>query len=93
MKVLVPHSKPVPEIIDVVDRSAQHLFESATGSSGELKKNWEGPKMDFQLTVVLVEETIVIVDCELPPVLTMFVGEDKIKAGVEKRVRGMLEKK
>jgi len=107
MKVVVPHDKTVNEAIQIVDRSADHLFDYASGGVVELtdrKKGWEGPRMDFSLIarlgfvalpiagVVLIDEISVTVDCELPPLVKMFVGEDKIRDGVEKKVRDLLEK-
>ena len=105
MKVVVQHGKTLDEAIEIVDRSADHLFDYASGGAVELtdrKKGWDGPKMDFSLIarvgfvslpiagVVLIDEVTVTVDCELPQLVKMFVGEDKIRAGVEKKVRGML---
>jgi hypothetical protein len=58
--------------------------------------------MDFSLTArlgfislpisgnVVVDEVNVTVHCELPALVKTFVGEDKIRAGVERKVRGML---
>lgn len=106
MKVVVHHGRTVNEAIDIVDRSADHLFDYASGGAVELtdrKKDWDGPRMDFSLTarvgfialpiegVVVIDEIAVTVDCELPQLVKMFVGEDKIRAGVEKKVRGMLD--
>jgi len=105
MKVVVHHGKTQGEAIEIVDRSADHLFDYASGGSVELtdrKKGWDGPKMDFSLIarlgfvalpiagIVVIDEVTVTVECELPQLVQMFVGEDKIRAGVEKKVRGML---
>ncbi len=105
MKVVVHHGKTQAEAIDIVDRSADHLFDYASGGSVELtdrKKDWNGPKMDFSLMarlgfialpvagVVFVDEVTITVECDLPPLVRTFVGEEKIQAGVEKKVRGML---
>src|SRR3954447_7979767 len=105
MKVIVPHYTSVEEAIVIVDRSADDLFENAAGSVVELierKKGWNGPHMIFSLTArlgfislplsgtVIVDDINVTVHCELPPLVKAFVGEDKIRAGVERKVRGML---
>lgn len=107
MIVIVPHYTTVEEAIVIVDKSADHLFDNAAGGSVELaerKKGWNGPTMDFSLTarvgfislpisgVVVVDEVNVTVHCELPTLVKTFVGEDRIRSGVEKKVRGMLEK-
>jgi hypothetical protein len=38
----------------------------------------------------VVDEVNVTVHCELPALVKTFIGEDKIRAGVERKVRGML---
>ena len=105
MKVIVPHHTTIEEAILIVDRSANDLFDGAGGGAVELverKKGWKGPLMDFSLTArvgfialpisgnVVVDEVNVTVHCELPALVKTFVGEDKIRAGVERKVRGML---
>jgi hypothetical protein len=88
-----------------VDRSADNLFEEVAGGLVELvdrKHEWKGPRMEFSLTAqagfvsvpisgtIVIDEVNVTVHCELPTVVQKFVGEDKIHASVERRVRGML---
>lgn len=105
MKVIVPHNTTVEEAIVIVDRSADDLFADATGGVVELaerKKGWRGPLMDFSLTArvgfislpiagtVIVDETNVVVHCELPAIVKTFVGEEKIRSSVERKVRRML---
>jgi hypothetical protein len=104
VKVIVPHYTTVEEAIVIVDRSANALFDGAGGQSVELidrKKGWNGPLMDFSLTarvgyvslpisgMVVVDEVNVTVDCELPTLVKLFVGEDAIRADVWRKVRGM----
>jgi len=31
------------------------------------------------------------VQCELPGIVKQFIGEDKIRAGIDRKIRGMLE--
>ena len=105
MKVIVPHYTTVEEAIVIVDRSADDLFAGAGGGAVELverKKGWKGPLMDFSLIarlgfislpiagIVVIDEVNVTIHCELPTLVKTFVGEDKIRAGVERKVRGML---
>jgi hypothetical protein len=104
VKVVVPHHTTVEEAIALVDRSADHLFEGVGGGSVELvdrKTNWTGPLMDFSLTAragfislpiagtVVVDEVNVTLNCELPPLVKTFVGEDKLRDSLERKVRGM----
>jgi hypothetical protein len=104
--VVVPHGTTVEEAIMLVDRSANDLFDGVGGESVELverQRNWNGPLMDFSATaragfislpisgVVVVDEVNVTVQCELPAAAKTFIGEGKISARVERKVRGMLE--
>jgi hypothetical protein len=105
VKIVVPHDTTVDQAIAMVDRSADVLFDGAGGESVELverKKDWKGPRMEFSLIAragfisvpisgyVLVDEVNVTVDCELPVLVKTFVGEEKISASVESKVRGIL---
>lgn len=105
MKVIVAHNTTVERAIALVDESADHLFDAAGSSSVALverKKGWRGPLMDFSLTArlgfislpisgdVLVDDVNITVRCELPALVKTFLGEEKIRAGVERKVRGML---
>lgn len=106
MIVIVPHYTTVEEAILIVDRSADDLFAGAAGGAVELadrRKDWNGSLMDFSLTArvgfislpisgnVVIDEINVTVRCELPALVKTFVGEEKIRAGVERKVRGMLK--
>ena len=106
MKVIVPHNTTVEQAIVIVDRSADDLFAGAAGGSVELadrRKGWSGPLMDFSLTArmgfislpiagtVIIDEQSVTVHCELPTLVKTFVGEERIRSSVERKVRGMLK--
>ena len=105
MKIVVAHHTTVEKAIAIVDRSANDLFEGVGGGAVQLverKKDWNGPVMDFSLTArvgfislpisgtVVVDDVNVTVDCELPALAKNFVGEDKIRGSIERKVRGML---
>jgi hypothetical protein len=105
MTVIIPHNKTKEEAIRLVDSQADHLFEVPGGGSVALsdhRKSWEGSAMDFSVTAsagfislpisgrVNVDDTNVTVNVQLPALVSRFIGEDKIRAGVEGRVRGML---
>lgn len=107
MTIIVPHNTTAEKAIVTVDQSSDTLFEGAGGSGIQLldrKKNWNGPTMDFSMTarvgfislpisgMVVVDEINVTVHCELPAMVKKFGGEDSIRAGIERKVRGMLNK-
>ena len=105
MTIIIPHGKTAEEAMAIVDRSASSLFESAAGPHVQLTdktRSWNGPTMDFGLTArvgfiavpisgtVLVDSTNVTVNCVLPALVNQFIGEEKIRAGLDRRVRAML---
>ncbi len=105
MTVIVPHNTTPEKAIASIDRSATTLFEGSGGSAVQLTKqtkSWNGRVMSFSVTAkvgfisvpisgtVAVDDVNVTVQCELPPLVNKFVGEDKVRARVEERVRGML---
>jgi hypothetical protein len=103
--VVVPHHTTVEEAIGKVDRSANGLFGDVGGGMVELvdrKQSWNGSSMDFSLTApvgfislpisgtVVIDEINVTLHCELPALAKNFLGEDKIQADLDRRVRAML---
>jgi len=107
MTVIVPHHKTREEAIRLVDSQSDHLFEIPGGGAVQLtghRKTWNSSTMDFGLTAsvgfislpisgtVNVDDTNITVNVELPALVSKFIGEDKVRAGVEGRVRGMLSK-
>jgi hypothetical protein len=105
MTIIVPHRTTAAKAVAMVDRSATTLFEGVGGSPVELvdrKKNWKGQVMDFSLTArvgfisvpisgtVVVDDVNVTVQCQLPGLVNQFIGEDKIRASVDSKIRGML---
>ena len=105
MTIIISHGTTAEKAIAIVDNSANSLFESTAGPHVELvdkTRSWNGPTMDFGLTArvgfisvpisgtIVVDETNVTVNCQLPALVNQFIGEEKIRAGLERRVRGML---
>jgi len=103
--VVVPHHTTVEQAIGIVDRSANGLFDDAGGGRVELverKQSWNGPVMDFSLSArmgfislpisgtVVIDEINVTLHCELPALAKNFLGEEKIQADLDRRVRAML---
>ena len=96
MKVVVPHNTTQEKAIALVDRSSSDLFDF--GSKSVVMAD----QMDFSMVAkvgfislpltgnVLVDDVNVAVDVELPALAKNFVGEDKISASVEQKVRGLL---
>jgi len=102
MKVTVHHGKHPDEAKDIVDNSIEKLLAGVGGGSLEianLKKDWEGPQMNFSLVArlgfisiplsgsALVEIATLTIDLILPPMVRNFIGEDEIRTGLEEKFR------
>jgi hypothetical protein len=102
--VVVPHRTTVEDAMGIVDRSANGLFDDVGGGMVELverKQSWNGPSMDFSLIarvgfislpisgMVVIDEINVTLHCELPALAKNFLGEEKICADLDRRVRAM----
>jgi hypothetical protein len=102
MTVIVPHKKTRQEAIQVVDQAVVQLY-SASVMGVEIVdpvKKWADSTMIFSLTgrlgfievplsgTVAVDDENVTILCELPAILKNFIGEDKIRAGVEQKIGG-----
>jgi hypothetical protein len=104
MTIIVPHKTTQEKAIALVDKSADDLFDMGSGlvDMVDRKKNWTGSCMEFSLTAkvgfislpvsgtVTVDATNVTIVCDLPPLAKSFIGEDKIRASVEQKIKGLL---
>jgi hypothetical protein len=105
MTIVIPHGTTTENAIAIVDRSADSIFDSTAGPHVQLvgkTRSWSGPAMDFGLTArvgfisvpisgtILVDATNITVNCQLPALVNQFIGEEKIRAGLEHSVRAML---
>lgn len=105
MRIIIPNTKGVDEAKGIVERSAEDLFRSAAGGVIQIsgvEKRWTGNTMTFSFAACIaflstrlegtatVTEQEVTIDVTIPEALRRFLAEDKLKAGVESRVRGLL---
>jgi hypothetical protein len=89
----------------IVERSTEDLFRSAAGGIVQItdvQKAWSGDTMSFKFKAgvaflstpiqgtVAVTEKEVIIDVAIPEALGHFISEDKLKSGIETRIRGLL---
>lgn len=97
MTVTIAHGKTKDEAIGIVDGSLEKLIAGIGGDSLEianLKKAWDGPRMDFSLIArlgfisipisgaALVDPTNLTIDLVLPATVNSFIGEAKVREGV-----------
>ncbi|MES1257592.1 MAG: hypothetical protein ABUS51_04145 [Acidobacteriota bacterium] len=102
MTVIIPHHKTKQEVVRTIDQAADGLFANGAGGSVQLvdpKKQWVDSTMSFSLTgrmgfisvplagTVAVDDVNVVVECELPPMIRNFVGETKVRSGIEQKMK------
>jgi hypothetical protein len=105
MRVTISHDKGQKEAMRIVDKSAEDLMSGIpTGPVRitEPEKSWNGNTMNFSFKAkmglfrtsikgtVLVTDKHATIDVELPGILKNFLPEEKIRAAVETKVRGLL---
>jgi hypothetical protein len=105
MRVSISHNKGRQEAKKIVEQQADQLFGSMASGPVvivDAQKSWTDSVMNFSFKgrmgfftvpikgTVEVTDTEVIVDADLPGFLTKMVSEEKIRAGIQTRVRGLL---
>ncbi len=105
MRVVVAHGLTQEATIPIMDKALDKLLSGVGGSSVQIldqKSTWNGSVMTFSFTgklgfiavplkgTINVEHTNVTVLMDLPPVVTTFIGEDKLRAIVDENVRSLL---
>jgi hypothetical protein len=102
MTVIVQHHKTCQQAVQVIDDAVTQLYKSSIMGVDIVDpvKKWDASTMTFSLTgrlgfievplsgSVAVDDQNVTVLCELPAILKNFVGEEKIRTSVEKKING-----
>src|SRR5206468_3161290 len=102
MIVSVPHEKTQEEVVVLIDNAAMELFADAAGGGSvkttNTQKEWNDSTMTFSLTLgvgfievplagsIAVDEQMVTVFCDVPPMIRLFVGVAKIQVGVQRKL-------
>lgn len=105
MTIVVAHHSTEQAVKPILDQGVDQLL-AGPGLDGvqivDQKKSWDGPVMAFSCTgkvgfisvplaaTIAVDDTNVTVECNLPPMVENFVGEEKVRAIVEGNVRKMV---
>jgi hypothetical protein len=105
MRIIIPNKKSIEETKRIVERSTEDIFRSAAGGLIQVscvEKSWCGDTMSFSfkagvaflstpiLGTVAVTEKDVTIDVALPEAFRRFIPEDKLKSGIETRVRALI---
>ena len=105
MRVTIAHDKGQKEAMRIIDQSAKDLIGGLpTGpvKITDTEKSWNGNTMTFSFRAkmglfgslihgtILVTEKDAIIDIELPGIVKNFFPEEKIRAAVETKAKGLL---
>lgn len=105
MRVTIAHNKGRQEAINLVEKAADQFLRTPPPPPLQIedaRRSWNGDTMDFSLTgrmsvlrvpiqgKVMVTEKDVIIECELPGMLTKLIPEETIRHTIEQRTRGLL---
>ena len=105
MRVTISHDKGQKEAMRIIDQSAQDLLSGIPTGPVRItdsKKSWDGNTMNFSFRAkmglfsssvrgtVLVTEKDVTIDVELPGIVKNLVPEEKIRATLETKAKGLL---
>ena len=105
MRIIIPNTKSVEESKRIVEQSTEDLFRSAAGGIvqiTDIQKSWNGDTMSFSFNAGVaffntrIEGTAAVtakevtIDVVIPEAFRRFIQEDKLKTGIESRVRGLL---
>lgn len=105
MRVTVNHDKGLEGAKRIVNDSADQLLASAASSPvkiTDMSREWNGNTMNFAFVGrmgffsapfkgrIFVTDKDVTIDVDLPGLLKQFVPEEKVRAKVEGRARGLL---
>jgi hypothetical protein len=105
MRVTVSHNKGREEASRIVEDTIANLLMTDIPKPfrvTDMRKQWMGSTLNFQTAVAMgplrlpvrgvvqVSDTEVAIDIELPPLLSKFIPEHRLRDAVEARIRGHL---
>jgi hypothetical protein len=106
VRVSISHNQSRAEAMQAVDGALGKLFSTVLPPPirmDNLEKSWSGSVLNFGLRVAIgpfrsairgtitVTDNEIIIEADLPKLLTSVVPERSIQSGVETRIRGLLK--
>ncbi len=103
MRVTISHTKSRQDAAQIVEETIDNLLGSGLPRPFRMttmNKQWNGSTLRFNTAVAMgplrmpisgkvdVTDTEIIIDVDLPPLLSRFVPEKQLKDAVEARIRG-----
>ena len=105
MRVTVSHNQPKQEVIQRIDRGLDDIFKGAAGGMVQItdeQRTWVDNQLNFSFNaraafvtipvkgLVIVDDHLVTIDVDLPSFVNNLLPEQKMAAGIETKVRGLL---
>lgn len=105
MRFTVSHNKSREDAARIVEDTITNLLEAELPRPfrmAGMRKQWSNSMLQFQTAVAMgplrmpitgtvdVRDTEVVIEIELPPLLSKFIPEEKLKEAVEARIRKKL---
>jgi hypothetical protein len=105
MRVTVSHNKTQQEAMRAVDQAADDVLRGMASGPLQIvdqTKSWKGNILHFTVKgrmavfaatavgTIEVTDKEVIIDVDLPGILTKMIPEEKIRAGIQTKVKGLL---
>jgi hypothetical protein len=104
MKVTVAHTRKREEVVVILDRAIDELFAGLIDGLQIIdeRRTWQDSVMSFSFTgrvgfisvplagAIAVEDALVAIDFDLPPTVRMFLGEEKVRKGLEQHMRALV---
>ena len=98
MRVTISHKKPKQEVVKIVDQNVNEMMKGLASGPVQIvdmERNWKGDVMNFSFKAkagffsvpivgfIEVNEKEVIIDADLPGIVTKLIPEEKIRASLE----------
>lgn len=105
MRIAVSHNRTKQEAVKLVDGAVEQMLSPDLPGPmriENLQRQWNGDKLDFTLTAKMgfmgvpikgdieVTDRDIIIDVDLPNLLTRLIPEQSIKTAMESKVKGLL---
>jgi hypothetical protein len=105
MTIIIPHHKTKTEVVGIIDKATDQLFQNGLGETAKIvdpKKEWVESTMNFSLTgkmgfisvpftgTVAVDDVNLVAEFELPPMVKNFLGEEKVRNGVTGKIKELI---
>jgi hypothetical protein len=105
VRITVSHNKGQKEAMRAVNGAADQILRPDLPGPvkfSSTNRKWDGSTLNFTLSAslgpvsvpihgkIIVTETDITIDCDLPNLLTQFVSERSLESGMAAKIRGLL---